>query len=142
MQSSIRRFPNPKTNIRPDLEKDEKIIHKRVEMKRKLKFKKEYIEKLGLEAWIKNYGKEYKYLEGASLEEVVWALMKLRRQNKKDYYAIWEYHYLYSYNVTYDHAFREVYGISRTTYLNRLKEERNRLNALKSQEETKLKLKK
>ncbi len=117
MRSSVRRFPNKKGTI--------KIEEKPTTLstKEELKFKKEYIERYGYEAWVKNYGKEYIYLEDTSLEGIAWALMQLRRKNRLEYYAIWNGHYLYSYNVTYDHAFREIYGISRTAYLKRLKEE-------------------
>lgn len=101
-------------------------------------YKRKFIERHGMHAWIKAYGKEIKLEDGISLEKVVMILEVLRRKNLKNCYVIYNGVYLYSLDVTMDSAFRDVYGISRKTFLSRLKKEKILLEKLNSGRSKKL----
>lgn len=105
-------------------------------------YKRNFIEKYGQAEWVKKYGRKYQYIEGTSLDTVVRSLRKLHKEGKDNYYAIFNGQYLFSFNVTYDRAVRKIYGISINSYLRMLKEQKAKLESMKSVNEQCLRLKK
>ena len=95
----------------------------------------EFIKKYGMHNYIKFFGIEHTYRDGANLEDVVYELERLRRSGQIYVYAIFNGEYLFSFDETYDSAFRKVYKVSRRTWLANQASQRRWEAAMKAQDE-------
>lgn len=95
----------------------------------------DFIKKYGMHNYIKIFGEEHIYNKDVKLEDVVYELERLRRNGKIYVFAVFNGEYLFSFDETYDSAFRKVYKVSRKTWLENLARERRWQAAMEAQKE-------